>query len=769
MPSLRRVVPALFASLLIVRSPAHAQSKDSIDALIAKMTLEERAGQLAQWGGGIVPTGPQAAAGSEEDIRRGRVGSFLSVWGADTTRRLQKIAVEETRLHVPLLFSADVIHGFRTIFPVPLAEAATWDVDLAQRCARTAAIEASAYGVHWAYAPMVDIARDPRWGRIVEGAGEDPYLGSAFAVARVRGFQTAPFADATAVLSTAKHFVAYGAAEAGRDYNIVDVSDRTLREIYLPPFRAAVEAGVSAIMPAFNEIAGVPMHANKKLVHDMLRGEWGFGGIVVSDYTGIKELIMHGVSDGAPHAGELAFDASIDIDMMSSIYWADLPALVRSGRIQESALNAAVKRVLEAKQKLGLFDDPYRYSDSKREASRILTPEARALAREAARKSIVLLKNDKALLPLKKDIGTLAVMGALADDGRSVLGSWAAIGEPKDAVGPLAGIRQAVSAKTKILYARGAAPIGEDTSGFDEAVRVAREADAVVMVLGESEAMSGEASNRSFLGLPGAQQALLERVQATGKPLVVVLMNGRPLALPWLVEHVPAIVESWFAGVEAGHGLADILFGDANPSGKLPVSFPRNVGQVPIYYDHKRTGRPPSAADHYTSKYLDVAWTPQFSFGYGLSYTRFAYDPPRLSAQKIGPTDSLTVRVTVHNTGSRAGTEVVQLYLRDDVATFTRPVEALRGFARVELAPGASRELTFTLDQEDFALLDADFQRVVEPGTFTVFVGGNSVDVQSAQFSVTRSAKLAGLGSAIPRFMRTAATGVNASESAKPR
>jgi beta-glucosidase len=756
-------LPSLAAALAALLLSAHVQAQaqtepaaasDPVSALLARMTLEEKAGQLAQWSGGRNPTGPSAAAGSEQDIRRGRVGSFIGVWGAEATRRLQRIAVEESRLHVPILFSADVIHGFRTIFPVPLAEASSWDVDLAERCARAAAVEASAYGIHWNYAPMVDIARDARWGRIVEGAGEDPFLGSAFAVARVRGFQGAAPADATALLATAKHFVAYGAAEGGRDYNTVDVSERSLREIYLPPFRAAVEAGVSAIMPAFNELAGTPMHAHRALVRDLLRDQWGFSGVVVSDYTGIKELLAHGVSAVSADAGVLALQASVDVDMISGIYWAELPGLVRSGRVPESLLNDAARRVLEAKHKLGLLADPYRYSDPKREQARTLTPETRALAREAAGKSIVLLRNQAELLPLRKNLGTLAVVGALADDPRAVLGSWSAIGEAKDAISVLAGIRAAVAPSTRVVYARGASPSGSDASGFDEAERAARGADAVVLVVGETADMNGEASSRTSLGLPGAQQALLERLQATGKPLVVVLMNGRPLALPWMAEHVPAILETWYLGVEAGHAVADVLFGDVNPSGKLPNSFPRNVGQLPLYYNHKSTGRPPSEAVHYSSKYLDVAWTPLYPFGHGLSYTTFAYDPLRLSATKLAPADTLTVRVTVRNTGKRAGDEVVQLYLRDEVASVTRPVAALRGFARVSLAPGQAREVSFTLDQEDFALLDPAWQRVVEPGNFTVFVGGSSAQARAAQFSVSNGARLPGPGSAIPRFMR---------------
>jgi beta-glucosidase len=725
-----------------------------IDALLARMTIEEKAGQLSQLAGVNTKTGPGVPVTHEEDVAAGRAGSFLNVWGAETTRALQRIAVEKSRLHVPLLFAGDVIHGFRTLFPVPLAEAASWDVALAQRCARAAAVEASAAGLHWTFAPMVDVTRDARWGRVVEGAGEDPYLGAAFAVARVRGFADAPQGDPSFLLTTAKHFVAYGAAEAGRDYNTVDVSERALREIYLPPFRAALEAGASSVMPAFNEVAGIPMHAHVPLLRDLLRAQWGFQGLVVSDYTGIQELIAHGVAAGRPQAAELGFAATVDIDMVSAIYAQELPALVRSGRVPQQQLDTAVRRVLAAKQRLGLFEDPYRYSDVERERQRTLTAPLRALARQAGHEAIVLLKNERSLLPLKKDIATIAVVGALADDARSALGNWAAGAFAEDAVSVLQGIKRAVSPKTRVLYARGAAPESASTAGFAEAERAARAADLTIVVVGEREVMSGEAQSRSFIGLPGAQQALLERLSATGKPLVAVLMNGRPLSIGWMAEHVPAIVESWFLGVEMGNALADVLFGDVNPSGKLPMTFPRNVGQLPLYYDHKRTGRPPRAAERYTSKYNDVPWTPLYPFGHGLSYTTFRYAAPRLSADKLGPDERLTVSVTLQNTGKRAGEEVVQLYLRDDVASRTPPAMSLRGFARVALAAGASRDVTFTLDQEDFALLDASFQRVLEPGTFTVFVGGSSGELQQAQFTLSAGKVLQGQGPAIPRFLR---------------
>jgi beta-glucosidase len=753
--SVTLLAPLCFVVTAQSRSAQPSQALDPIDALLAQMTLEEKAGQLTQWDAQQTPTGPRVQSGSDDGIRRGRVGSVLGAYGVEATRRLQRIAVQQSRLHVPLLFSFDVIHGFRTVFPVPLAEAATFDPALAERCARAAAIEATAHGLHWTYAPMVDIARDPRWGRVVEGAGEDPFLGSALAVARVRGFRGTP-GEPTSLLATAKHFAAYGGAEAGRDYNTVDISERTLREIYLPPFQAAVEAGVDAIMPAFNEIAGTPMHAHRGLVRDTLRQQWGFRGLVVSDYTGIKELMMHGIASTPAAASVRALEASVDVDMVSDFYLAQLPALVRSGRLPQSLLDAAVRRVLEAKQRLGLFADPYRYADPAREKANELAPATRALAREAARESIVLLKNERNLLPLRKDMKTLAVIGQLASDAQSTLGAWAGAGLAKDTVTVLDGMRQAVSPNTQLLYARGASPHGDDRSGFDEAVQAAERAEAIIWVAGESEDMSGEAHSRVWLGLPGAQEALFDRLRATGKPLVVLLMNGRPLAISHVAEHADAIVETWQLGHEMGHAVADVLFGDVNPSGKLPITFPRAVGQVPIYYNHKSTGRPPRSDEPYSSKYLDAPWTPLYAFGHGLSYTRFEYQKPRLSATKLGPSDTLRVQCTVRNAGQRVGDEIVQLYLRDDVASVTRPVRSLRGFARVSLPAGATREVTFTLDQDDFALLNDAFERVIEAGTFSVFVGGSSETQNQASFEVSADARLTGAASAIPRTLRQA-------------
>ncbi|HEX6132912.1 MAG TPA: glycoside hydrolase family 3 N-terminal domain-containing protein [Longimicrobiales bacterium] len=707
-----------------------------VDSILRLMTLEEKLGQLTQRAGRWGDTGPRVDEGGAAEIRAGGVGSFLGVYGAEYTRELQRIATEESRLRIPLLFAHDVIHGFRTIFPVPLAEASSWNPALVEQAARVGAIEATAHGLHWTFAPMVDIARDPRWGRIVEGSGEDPYLGSVMAAARVRGFQGAELTAPNTMLATAKHFVAYGAAEGGRDYNIADVPERTLREVYLPPFRAAVDAGARSIMAAFNEVAGVPMHAHRPLMRDLLRDEWGFDGILVSDWTGILELIPHGVAADSAHAGRIALDAGVDVDMVSGIYVRHLPQAVRSGTASEAQIDDAVRRVLRAKLDLGLFDDAYRYSDPERERTLTLAPEHIALARGMARESIVLLKNEGGTLPLRRDVRTIAVIGALADSARATLGGWAAAGREEDAVTVLDGIRVAAGTDTRVLYARGADVMSEDTSGFAAAVAAARQADVVVLVLGEHHDMSAEAFNRAWLDLPGVQLALAQRVHAVGRPVIAVLMNGRPLSIPWLDANVPAILETWFLGVQTGNAVADVLFGDYNPSGKLPVTFPRTVGQVPIYYAHKRTGRPPDPGNRYTSKYLDVDWTPLYPFGHGLSYTTFAYGEPRLDRATIAPGDTITVSVTVTNTGSRAGEEVVQLYIRDDVASVTRPVMELRGFDKVRLAPGEARTVAFRLGPDDLSFHGPDMRRIVEPGTFTVFVGGSSADTRQVRFTV---------------------------------
>ncbi|MEP7381836.1 MAG: glycoside hydrolase family 3 N-terminal domain-containing protein [Gemmatimonadota bacterium] len=723
------------------RTPAvSAQAMHFVDSLLAIMSLDEKLGQLTQVPGQGTPTGPKALPGGEAEIRAGHIGSFLGVYGAETTRQLQRVAVESSPHHIPLLFSHDVIHGFRTIFPVPLAEAASWDPDLVMRGARVAADEATAAGVHWTFAPMVDIARDPRWGRIVEGSGEDPYLGSLLAAARVHGFQGTDLAANNTLLATVKHFVAYGAAEGGRDYNVADLSPQTLHDVYLPPFQAAVDAGAWSVMASFNEVAGTPMHANRTLIDGLLRAQWGWDGVLVSDYTGVLELIAHGVAADSAAAARLAITSGVDVDMVSQFYRRALPEEMRNGRVSLATVDSAVRRVLLAKYSLGLFDDPFRYADPARERATLLSVANRRAAREMARESIVLLKNaplaSRPLLPLAKDARSIAVIGALAVDGKSANGNWWGDGRAEEAVTILDGIRGAVSKATRVTFAKGTEATGTDSSGFAAARRVARGADVVILVVGEREDQSAEAESRASIELSGMQEQLVRTVHAIGKPTIVVLMNGRPLAIPWIAEHVPAVVESWFLGSEMGNALADVLFGDVNPSGKLPVTMPRATGQVPLYYAHKRTGRPPRAEEKYTSKYNDVAWTPLFPFGYGLSYTTFQYSPLVLSTSTIGARDSISVSVQLRNTGNRAGVEVVQLYLQDEVGSLTRPVKELRGFQRVALGAGESRRVSFTLVPSDLAFHDADLALVAEPGAFRVYVGGSSEDVQEGRFQL---------------------------------
>src|SRR5881398_1861853 len=730
-------LPAVLA--LFSAGPASAQrsaAEQKLDSLLARMTLEEKLGQLNQLSVDNQPTPEQL-----DLVRKGLVGSFLNLTGAAATRDAQHIAVTESRLHIPLILGLDVIHGYRTIFPIPLGEAASWDPEAVEATAHVAAREAAAAGVNWTFAPMVDIARDPRWGRIAEGSGEDPYLGSAMAAARVRGFQGRDLRAPDAVMATVKHFAAYGGAEGGRDYNTVDVSERTLREIYLPPYRAGVDAGAGSIMTSFNEIGGIPSHANRWLVTTLLRDEWKFPGFVVSDWTGVEELRNHSVAGSRADAGLVALEAGVDMDMVSRIYLEDLPALVRAGRIPMTTVDAAVRRVLAAKRALGLFDDPYRGSSVERERSVLLAPEQRKLARTVAQEAIVLLKNDGNLLPLGPTRHTLAVIGPLADDHVAALGSWAGRGDPHDAVTPLEGIKTRAGTGSEVRYAKGCDILDTATGGFAEAVVLARQADAALLVLGEAGDMSGEAASRSSLGLPGVQQQLLEAVQATGTAVVLILMNGRPLTVQCAADHVPAILEAWALGVETGPALAAVVFGDVSPSGKLPVTFPRAVGQIPIYYNHKNTGRP-AGADKYTSKYTDLPSSPLFPFGYGLSYTSFEYKDLKVSAPSVAAGGTLNVAVTVTNTGAREGTEVAQLYVHDEVASVTRPVRALAGFRRVSLRPGESRTLEFTLTPRELGLYDQRMKFVVEPGKFRVYVGGSSVGGLEGEFEVRPGAGL---------------------------
>jgi beta-glucosidase len=744
-----------------------ARASQFADSVLKLMTLDEKIGQLNQLPGEGSQTGPRVPAGGEALIRAGRVGSFLGIWGVDYARGLQRIATQESRLKIPLLFAMDVIHGFRTIYPVPIAEAASFDPARVEFSARQAAVEATAHGLHWTFAPMVDIARDPRWGRIVEGAGEDPYLGASMSAARVRGFQGGDSAlgigAPDALLATVKHFAAYGGAEGGRDYNSVELSERTLWETYLPSYEAAVKAGVAFVMPSFNDIGGTPSHASDWLLQDVLRQRWGFKGAVVSDWGGISELIPHGVAANRGEAGILGIRAGVDIDMSDNVYVDSLAAAVRSGRVPEALVDSAVHRVLRIKYALGLFQDPYRFNDAERERRYTLAPEHLLASRLAAREGIVLLKNSSKTLPLSKDIHTIAVIGPLADDRRSSLGGWAADGRPEETLTVLAGVRAAVGPSVKVIYARGSPVDSADATGFAAALDAAAQADATVLVLGETENMSGEASSRSSIELPGLQLELARAVlraarrstafvqtDTTPKPVAVVLMNGRALAIPELAREAPAIIESWFLGNQHGAAVADVLFGDYNPGGKLPVTFPRTTGQIPIYYNHRNTGRPSDTANHYTSKYLDLPSGPLFPFGYGLSYTTFAYSNLRLSSATIVAGDSLEVSVDVRNSGDRGGDEVVQLYVRDDVATVEEPVKRLVGFQRIASRAGDTRTVTFRIRPELLALYDRQMRRVVEPGTFTVYVGTNSDDVLTAHFAVTGEVLV--LAPAPPRF-----------------
>jgi beta-glucosidase len=726
------------------------------------MTLEEKVGQLTQSPGRGTQTGPRAPEGGEAKIRAGRVGSFLGIFGAEYTRELQRIATQESRLKIPLVFAMDVIHGFRTIYPVSIAEAASFNPERVELSARQSAVEAAAHGLHWTFAPMVDIARDPRWGRIVEGAGEDTYLGEMMSAARVRGFQGGAggvnIGSPDALLATAKHFAAYGGAEGGRDYNTVELSERTLWETYLPPFEAAVKAGVAVIMASFNEIGGTPAHASDWLFGDVLRGRWGFKGLVVSDWSGIQELIAHRVAATRGEAGILALRAGVDVDMSDDIYVDSIAAAVRAGRLPQSFVDSSVHRLLRVKYALGLFQDPYRFSDVARERRFTLAPQHVEAARVAAREAIVLLKNANKTLPLRKDLRTIAVIGPLADDARSALGNWAADGKPEETVSTLAGIRAAVATSTRVIHVRGAPVDTADTTGFAQARSAAAEADAIVLVLGEREDMSAEAASRATIALPGSQLdlalAVIRAARASSggqsKPIVAVLMNGRPLAIRQLADATPAVLESWFLGNQHGRAVADVLFGDYNPGGKLPATFPRTTGQIPIYYNHRNTGRPGDSAAKYTSKYLDLPLTPLFPFGFGLSYTTFEYTRLRLSSPRIGAGDSLEVAVDVRNTGDRAGDEVVQLYVRDDVASVAQPVRALKAFRRVTLRPGETRTVTFKLGQSSFALYDRQMRHVVEPGTFTVFVGTDSNAALSSRFEFTGSTLV--LAPSTPRF-----------------
>ncbi|MBE0650990.1 MAG: beta-glucosidase BglX [Bacteroidales bacterium] len=706
-----------------------------IRKLMSKMTLEEKIGQLNMLSGDGAVTGPITNTNVVKEIKEGHVGAMLNCYTASYTRKLMEIAIDSTRLHIPLLFGYDVIHGERTIFPIPLGESCSWDLKLMEKTARIAAIEASAEGVQWTFAPMVDIARDPRWGRVMEGAGEDPWYGSLVAKAKVRGFQGNDLSNDSTILACVKHGVAYGAPIAGRDYNTVDMSMRTLLGVYMPPYHAAVEAGVATAMSAFNDLNGTPCTANSWIWNTMFRKEWGFKGFVVSDYTSINELIPHGVAKNLFDADVLAFNAGVDMDMVGNGYIKNLKKAVEEGLVSEKEIDSSVYRILKAKFELGLFDNPYKYCNEEREKNDTLTPQHLAVAREDARESMVLLKNSDHLLPFSKKIKSIAIIGPLGNDKSDMIGSWSAAGDRNtEPVSLLEGIKNKLGNKVRILYAKGTDIDSHSTEGFAQAVSVAKEADVVLLALGEGDYMTGEASSRANIDLPGNQRELADAVIKANKRTAVVLMNGRPLTISHLNEVAPAILEAWFSGTEAGNAIADVVFGDYNPSGKLTMTFPRCVGQIPIFYSHMNTGRPYSPTNHYTTHYLDCPNTPLYPFGYGLSYTKFQYDSLKVDKKVMTTKDTLRVSVVLKNVGNYDGTEVAQLYIRDMVGSVTRPVKELRGFKRVFLKKGESKKLVFKLTNQDLSFYRKDMTFGSEPGSFEVFVGGNSATQYKTNF-----------------------------------
>lgn len=725
-----------------------------VDSLLLLMTLEEKVGQMNQYSATWDLTGPAPTGGDAEmkytHIKNGWVGSMLNVVGSNATRKAQELAVKESRLGIPLLFGYDVIHGYKTMFPLPLAEAASWDLEAIEKSARIAAVEAASAGVHWTFAPMVDISRDARWGRVMEGAGEDPYLGALIAAARVKGFQGEDLTAKNTIAACAKHFAGYGFAEGGRDYNTVELNDHTLENVVFPPFKAAIEAGVATIMNSFNEIGGLPATGNAYLQEEVLKERWGFNGFVVSDWGTVNELVEHGIAKDQAAAAAIAVNAGCDMDMESMAYVRQLADLVRAGVVAEKTIDRAVRRILRLKFQLGLFEDPFRYSNPIAEKQDLMHSSHLEAARDIGRKSIVLLKNEKDLLPIPKDTRTIAVIGPLANDRDSPLGNWRAKAAQNSAVSLLEGLKETVGPATRLLYARGcklvvgkrsfAHPVTineTDRSEFPEAMAAARQADVVIMALGEDALQSGEARSQMDIGLAGLQEELLQEIYKVNKKIVLVLMNGRPLTFNWAADNVPAIVEAWHLGHMAGLSIADVLWGDYNPSGKLPMSFPYEVGQCPIYYNHKNTGRPSAEQGLvFYTHYTDGPTEARYPFGFGLSYTEFSYSTPQLSTLQLHDGDSLQVSVTVTNSGKVAGEEVVQLYIRDLVGSVTRPVKELKGFKKIQLAPGASETVHFTIRAEDLAFYTANKKWETEAGDFSIFVGTNSRDVQEAYFEL---------------------------------
>lgn len=737
---MRNILIAFAATIAVAASiQTYALTIDEqVEALLAKMTLEEKAGQLNQYSGYEIITGDiDESKISQRNllVKKGLVGSVLNVLGTEDVEKAQRYAVEQTRLGIPLMFAFDVIHGYRTIFPIPLAESASWDLEAMERSARIAAIEAAAAGQNWTFAPMVDISHDPRWGRVMEGAGEDPYLGGQIAKARVRGFQGNDLSLPDTIAATAKHFAAYGEVVAGRDYNNVDISRRKLWETHLPPFKAALDEGVRSFMNAFNEFEGVPSSANTYLVSDILRDQWDYKGVLVSDWDSFGAMVTSGVAADDAEAAEMSLEAGSDIDMESDVFVNFLPQLVRDGRVDEARVDEAVRRVLRMKHELGLFDDPYRYINAQREKQLILAPEHREAARDMARKSVVLLKNDDQLLPLDKNIKDIAVIGPLGDNQFHMNGFWRGKGQAKDVVTLLDGIKAAVSENTRVRFAEGSGLESMDKKQLRQAVKLAKKSDVVILAVGEDADKTGESSSRTNIELYPAQQQLVKAIHETGTPVVMVLMNGRPLAIEWSAEHIPSILNAWLLGSEAGNAIADVLFGDYNPSAKLTMTVPRNTGQIPIFYNTKRVSRPLDNT-RYTSKYIDSSIEPLYPFGFGLSYTEFSYSPIKLSAKSIGFGESLTASVTVTNSGERFGEEVVQLYIQDMVGSVVRPVKELKGFEKIALKPGQSQEVIFTISSDDLAFYTRDMSFKAEAGDFRLFIGTSSEDLQAVGFAL---------------------------------
>ena len=736
----RKSQPAVLLLLLFVIAFTNvtAQQKSiaqKVDSVLKLMTLEEKIGQMNQYNDDHTATGPVTLDNKkQEQIKNGQVGSLLNTVGTERTRSWQQIAMQ-SRLKIPLLFGQDVIHGYKTTFPIPLAEACSWDLNAIQQTARVAATEASASGIHWTFAPMVDIARDPRWGRVMEGAGEDTYLGSKIAYARVKGFQGNKLGDINAVMACVKHFAAYGAAIGGRDYNSVDMSDRMLWETYLPPFKSALDAGAATFMNSFNDLNGVPATGNKYLQRDILKGKWGFKGFVVSDWGSIGEMINHGNVKNEYEAALSAVTAGSDMDMESRCYKNSLAQLVKDKKVYVALIDDAVKRILQKKFEMGLFDDPYKFCNAAREQAALNNPEHVKVAREAAAKSIVLLKNQNNLLPLSKSTKTIAFIGPLVKAVKQNKGFWDVEVPGVDSnfiVSQWEGLQNKVGANTTLLYAKGCDIEGNNKDGFTEAVEMAKQADVVILSIGERRDMSGEAKSRSNLSIPGVQEELLKELLATGKPVVVLINAGRPLVFNYTADNAPAILYTWWLGSEAGNAIADVLFGDYNPSAKLAMTFPRSVGQIPIYYSHFNTGRPATNDENrnYNSSYNDESIFPKYEFGYGLSYTSFQYGNLQMSKKKMKSNGQIEVTATITNTGKYDGEEIVQLYLRDKVGSIIRPMKELKDFQKINLKAGETRSIKFIINKEKLSFYNQQLQWVAEPGDFELMIGASSKDIR---------------------------------------